>query len=580
MSELPLVLMGVVLVVGMCLVPRSACAQSEESKETPPLPFLDYRSYEAYARLRPIEPTGYFAVGRRYIHAPRVEWEPVEGAIRYNIHLVQGDRVLGVTQVSASPAYATAGWNAVTVGKAGVIIEGYAGDGTRIALSRLFPIYVAPDYDAEMAAKGRRGYLEAAMRSFDALYNFEFRPDEAVERTGPFAKMRPVVRTAIILSDGRVDHRSFPNLHDWLYVEMCEKLLPRVSGGDRERVLHMARSAADHLLLCRLPDDYACAGMIRGCADAQGGPALGYADAEGAFAEKMRRVVEPGKMGHAAEALVKVFEMTGERSYLDAAVEMAEFHVRTQRPDGSWPARLDGLTGEVLGDYSTSAGGVASFMDRLDRHVPDARWRTTRDRAVAWMLEHPMKTFAWVVNFDDYDVEATASDPFKGLSNWDLFHFIRYLCGHPDILPDTAGAIREQLEWNDNHFCFYGSDPLFPYEPHYPVCAEQGNPGSYDFESRIWIPMDFHTSNWGLAQIAYGRLTGDERAMEVARAAANALTQYQLDNGYTITWMGDKTFGVSALFAGRDQTFWPAATAMCVALWAELADEDVHRENP
>jgi len=230
------------------------------------------------------------------------------------------------------------------------------------------------------------------------------------------------------------------------------------------------------------------------------------------------------------------------------------------------------LTGEMLGDYSTSAISVASFLERLGRRRPDARWETARKKAVAWMMRYPMHTFAWVANYDDFDATATLNNPYTGLCNWDLFQFIRYLCAHPDEAPNVVEAIKKQFDWNDNQFCLYGSDPLFPYETYYPVCIEQGNPGSFCEATRPWLPMDCHTANWASTMLAYYRLTKNAQWLERARAAANAITQYQLDNGYTITWMGDKTFGLSALFAGQDQTFWPALWATCAALWAELAE--------
>jgi uncharacterized protein YyaL (SSP411 family) len=84
--------------------------------------------------------------------------------------------------------------------------------------------------------------------------------------------------------------------------------------------------------------------------------------------------------------------------------------------------------------------------------------------------------------------------------------------------------------------------------------------------------MDFHTANWGSALLAAYHLTKDKRYLEHARAAANTLTQYQLDNGWTMTWMCDRTVGLSPQYCGASGTFsfWPAGWANSAALWAEL----------
>src|SRR6185503_4610828 len=104
---------------------------------------------------------------------------------------------------------------------------------------------------------------------------------------------------------------------------------------------------------------------------------------------------------------------------------------------------------------------------------------------------------------------------------------------HPARMTNTAARIREQLDWNDNHFVFYGDDLLLPFKPFYPTCGEQGNPASFTSPGGCWVPMDFHTANWGRALLQTFELTGDRKYLRTARAAANAITQYQLDDGRT-----------------------------------------------
>ena len=64
-----------------------------------------------------------------------------------------------------------------------------------------------------------------------------------------------------------------------------------------------------------------------------------------------------------------------------------------------------------------------------------------------------------------------------------------------------------------------------------------------------------------------------QRYLARAEAAANALTQYQLDDGSTMTWMCDRYTGVSAHVAGApaSNSFRLAAWAMSASFGAELA---------
>ncbi len=354
---------------------------------------------------------------------------------------------------------------------------------------------------------------------------------------------------------------------------MLENLLTIADHSKREQILDYAKSVGNHLLLCRIPQaGNVYGGMVCSVTDPNCSPSICWRDPNRPeLEEKLLYLTEPAKSAWSALALIKIFELTKDLRFLSAAEEMAEILVRTQREDGSWPARVDARSGEVLGEYTTNLTVSLTFLERLNRHRPDPRWIQAQDRVFSWIMAHPMKTYGWVANFEDYGAVATEENPYKSLSNWDLFPFLRFLCHHPDRVDNSNAVILEQLRWNDNHFVFYGSDPLFTYEPYYPCCAEQGDPSSYHYDSRSWIPMDFHTANWGRTLLAYFRVTGDEQWLERARAAGNCLTRYQLDNGYTMTWMCDRTFGVSALYASRDQTFWPAAWALSAAFWAELA---------
>ncbi len=540
------------------------------------VPFVDYPALlVAPTTEGSILPTGYFQRARRAIHPLRVEWKPVSNAARYELILSQNSRVLGATPAARSPEFIAKGWERLVPGRAAQItIQAFDTAGRRIASSTLLPFFVAPDFDPAVASPARRSYREAALKGFAALFDYQRPPNQAKLKSA--AGIHPILLSAVVAPRGANPY-SFPNLHDWMHIEMVESLLKIADAPLRAKALAYARSIGEHLLLCRIEDDdFAFKGMIRGCANWQGGAAIGVPTDRmtPAAIEKQMRMVEVAKGAYSADALVRVFEVTGDARYLDAALVMAEIFLKTQRPDGGWSARVDAKTGEVLIAYTSSVGIVAQFLDRLEAHRPDPRWRQARDRATAWMLEYPMKTCAWVVSCDDNNAPATMQNPFIGnLSNWDLFVFMRYLARHPDRIPHPTERIREQLEWNDNQFVFYGSDPLLPYEPWYPCCAEQGNPSPFYQSGDCWVPMDFHTANWVAALLEFHRLSHEARPLAIARAAANTLTQYQLDDGRTITWMGDRALGtlISPGSVGGAVNFWPAAWALSVSVWAELA---------
>jgi hypothetical protein len=75
--------------------------------------FGDPLTLSSYGTLSTVEATGYFKVAKRYVHAPNVEFKPVEQADYYDIFLLQGDSILGATRTQACSQFVENGWNRV-----------------------------------------------------------------------------------------------------------------------------------------------------------------------------------------------------------------------------------------------------------------------------------------------------------------------------------------------------------------------------------------------------------------------------------------------------------------------------------
>ena len=111
-------------------------------------PFADYLSLATYENAgSAIQPAGFFAVGMRYVHPPVVDFTPKPRASRYEVYLIQEDRIHLAATAVTPPIVAKNGWDQMRPGKAGVVIAAFDGQDKRIALSRLFPFYVAPGFN-------------------------------------------------------------------------------------------------------------------------------------------------------------------------------------------------------------------------------------------------------------------------------------------------------------------------------------------------------------------------------------------------------------------------------------------------
>ena len=88
-----------------------------------------------------------------------------------------------------------------------------------------------------------------------------------------------------------------------------------------------------------------------------------------------------------ATALLNLYDVCGEKAYFDRAVAMAGTYRRLQRPDGSFPVKLDYATGEAFTDADAMLHPVVRFYTRLERQYGVTEFHDVLERAEAWMRD-------------------------------------------------------------------------------------------------------------------------------------------------------------------------------------------------
>lgn len=92
--------------------------------------------------------------------------------------------------------------------------------------------------------------------------------------------------------------------------------------------------------------------------------------------------------------LLRLFDITGETSYWQGAVEIADVMAATQMSggvadDGRWPFRVVPADGTVTQDYTSHLMPAVRFFDEMTLRTGDGNYAQTRDRAWAWLLANP-----------------------------------------------------------------------------------------------------------------------------------------------------------------------------------------------
>ncbi len=224
-------------------------------------------------------------------------------------------------------------------------------------------------------------------------------------------------------------------------------------------------------------------------------------------------------------SLVKLYEATGERKYLDYAAHIARVTARFQAADGSFPYRVDPRDGRVTEAFCTGGIQFSLLVDALAPHGaagPDLLMAS--ERAIQWMIAYPARTNNWQGGYEDI----AESRPYRNLTHWEAQLLIWYLCRHADRDPAYLPLAKSLLRFVEDQFVLFG-----PESEAHPVPVK----GPLVFEQYVcWWPMEGHTGYYIRSLLALHKATGDPTYLEKARAAGNAICAQQFADGSISNW--------------------------------------------
>lgn len=219
----------------------------------------------------------------------------------------------------------------------------------------------------------------------------------------------------------------------------------------------------------------------------------------------------PDKAAIMALAYLKLHEATGKARFLRAAEAIGETLSKRQRPDGTWPFRVDPKTQEVIEEYTSSVIFAVMLFENLDELNGDARYRTSRDRAWNWLLDGPIRTKEFRGFYEDIPVSP------KGRTNYDCIETIRYLLANRTKDNGYLEMARDLNAWVEKTFL----DKIKGFAP-----AE-----GIREQLQCNVVMGIHSLNWASMLMQLAEATGDEDMRLRAMQTANYVTYYlQPDN--------------------------------------------------
>jgi len=219
----------------------------------------------------------------------------------------------------------------------------------------------------------------------------------------------------------------------------------------------------------------------------------------------------PDKAAIMALAYLDLHQACGEARFLKAAQAIGETLAKRQRPDGTWPFRVDPKTEKVIEEYSSSVIYAVMLFERLDKANSNQRFKSHRDLTWNWLLNGPIRTKEFRGFYEDIK-ESSA-----GRTNYDCLDTIRYLLANRTADNGYLEMAKDLNAWVEKTFL----DKIKGFEP-----AE-----GIREQLQCNVVMGIHSLNWASMLLDLAKATGDDAMRQRAIQTANYTTYYlQPDN--------------------------------------------------
>lgn len=269
----------------------------------------------------------------------------------------------------------------------------------------------------------------------------------------------------------------------------------------------IARRAADYLLSITCKADTPLAGFP---------PTYHNAKPTERENDNWTLLFSPAEAGH---GYLDLYNATHDEKYLTAATTIADGYARLQLPTGTWPLKVDNRTGKPISDLVLIPSTVIRFLDRLITQHHQPKYQSTLDRAVAWTMANPVRTFDWQAQFDD----AKLRGPYQNLAKHEACEFAVYLLDHANGDELKVVLAQDIIHFAEDQFVIWGQPPaLKPRSPQLDP-ANWFIPCSTE-QYAMFEPISGSSAFMMVAFLRAHQITHNPEYLAKAKGLANALT--------------------------------------------------------
>jgi hypothetical protein len=242
-----------------------------------------------------------------------------------------------------------------------------------------------------------------------------------------------------------------------------------------------------------------------------------------------RGFLQPDKAGNFGFELINLYKITGNKKYLEAAVNIAntlKSHVIPGNNEESpLPFRINAKTGKAGSFFDNNGSGkliqaalytsnwTGSLMLFKELMIFNEREKESYDKAfqtiLKWMKDYPLKTNKWGPFFEDI--------PGWSDTQTNAVTFAMYILKNPDLFPDWKKEVKGIIEWT------YKELGNHDYKKYKVVVMNE--------QTVYRVPGNSHSSRQAALELLYTSLSGDTTYLTNAIRTLNWATYTVANDG-------------------------------------------------
>ena len=429
---------------------------------------------------------------KKFMYAPAFEVPSVPGADKYRFTVKGADGSWSFFS-DRSDADLSPIWNQIPPSNVDLVVEALTGDTADTVYTRSF----LRDFPFDGPYNGPvRSYKEAAIRA--ALYNH----------------LMPQIQNW--------RSNTVPDMSLWTNTYPCkiigatirnECLVARLLPERKENALEVARSAAAFLIAQSRPEGDPLAFF----------PPTYYLDTQASGEEQNQGKTMTMEATYAGNAFLDLYDVTGEKEWLERAVEIGRTYVRLQREDGSLPVKVDFASGEPVNEAKALLHPLLRYFQRLEEYS-SGEFSQAMAKAERWMDEEAMERFEMSGQFEDVNV--LGLEPYQNLTNCTAAPYASYLLDKKTISESDISNAIDLIRFSEDQFVHwdYADTTADGFHKFNAPCVHE----QYKYE----MPVDNSSCNVANAWLDLYEVTGDLLALAKAKALIDNITiQQNAQNG-------------------------------------------------